>query len=172
MIRKLHSSDAAAVRRLRREALDGEPLAFSASPTEDQVQADGALEAYLVHPTKAIFGALDAASPSDLIGMAGIAREAGAKNRHKARVWGVYVTPARRGAGIGRSLVEAAIEFARSLEGVTHIHLAVAESGLAAQALYEQLGFRTWGTEPAAIRVGEVSVAEYHMVRALEPGAA
>jgi catechol-2,3-dioxygenase len=69
-------------------------------------------------------------------------------------------------------LVETAIEFARSLDGLTHVHLAVAESGQAAQALYEHLGFRTWGTEPAAIRVGEVSVAEHHMVRALGPGAA
>jgi ribosomal protein S18 acetylase RimI-like enzyme len=58
------------------------------------------------------------------------------------------------------------------LDGLTHVHLGVAESGQAAQALYEHLGFRTWGTEPAAIRVGEVSVAEHHMVRALGPGAA
>jgi L-amino acid N-acyltransferase YncA len=74
--------------------------------------------------------------------------------------------------GSGRALVETAIEFARSLDGLTHVHLAVAESGQAARALYEHLGFRTWGTEPAAIRVGEVSVAEHHMVRALGPGAA
>jgi GNAT superfamily N-acetyltransferase len=74
-------------------------------------------------------------------------------------------------AGIGRALVEVAIEFARSLDGLTHVHLAVAESGRAAHALYAQLGFMTWGTEPAAIRVGEVSVAEHHMVRALRPGA-
>jgi ribosomal protein S18 acetylase RimI-like enzyme len=132
------------------------------------VQVKGALEEYLAHPTRAIFGAVE----PDLIGMAGIAQEEGAKSRHKARLWGVYVIPARRGLGIGRALVEAAIEFARSLDGLTHVHLAVAESGQAARALYEHLGFRTWGTEPAAIRVGEVSVAEHHMVRALGPGAA
>ena len=34
-----------------------------------------------------------------------------------------------RGAGIGRALVQAAIEFARLLDGLTHVHLAVAESG-------------------------------------------
>jgi hypothetical protein len=48
----------------------------------------------------------------------------------------------------------------------------VAESGYAAQALYAHLGFITWGTEPAAMRVGGVSVAEHHMVLALHPGAA
>ena len=163
MIRRLLPADADAVLRLRREALEREPLAFSSSPGEDRVQVKGALEEYLAHPTRAIFGAVE----PDLIGMAGIAQEEGAKSRHKARLWGVYVIPARRGVGIGRALVEAAIEFARSLDGLTHVHLAVAESGQAAQALYEHLGFRTWGTEPAAIRVGEVSVAEHHMVRAL-----
>jgi ribosomal protein S18 acetylase RimI-like enzyme len=166
MIRKLLLADANAVLRLRREALEREPLAFSSSPTEDRVQVSGAVEEYWAHPTKAIFGAF----APDLIGMAGIVQEEGAKSRHKAQLWGVYVTPARRGAGIGRALVEAAIEFAGSLDGVTHVHLAVAESGQAARTLYEHVGFRTWGTEPVAIRVGEVSVAEHHMIRELGPG--
>jgi ribosomal protein S18 acetylase RimI-like enzyme len=168
MIRRLLAGDADAVLRLRREALEQEPLAFSSSPTEDRVQVRGALEEYLAAPSKAIFGALE----PELVGLAGLAQEEGAKSRHKARLWGVYVTPARRGLGIGRALVEAAIEFAQSLDGLTHVHLAVAEPGRAAQALYRQLGFTTWGTEPAALRVGDVTVAEHHMVRGLHPGAA
>jgi ribosomal protein S18 acetylase RimI-like enzyme len=168
MIRRLLPGDADLVLRLRREALEQEPLAFSSSPTEDRVQIRGALEQYLASPTKAIFGAFE----PELVGMAGIAQEEGAKSRHKARLWGVYVTPARRGLGIGRALVEAAIEFAQSLDGLTHVHLAVAEPGRAAQALYQHLGFTTWGTEPAALRVGDVTVAEHHMIRALHPGAA
>ena len=35
----------------------------------------------MAHQTRAISGAIDAASRSDLIGMAGIVQEAGAKNR-------------------------------------------------------------------------------------------
>jgi ribosomal protein S18 acetylase RimI-like enzyme len=166
MIRRLLPADADAVLRLRREALESEPLAFSSSPTEDRVQMPGMLEQYLEQRTKAIFGAFE----PDLIGMAGITQDEGAKNRHKARLWGVYVAPSSRGTGVGRALVEAAIEFARSLDGLTHIHLAVAESGRAAQALYLRLGFRAWGTEPAALQVGEVNVAEHHMVLALRPG--
>jgi ribosomal protein S18 acetylase RimI-like enzyme len=168
MIRRLLLTDADAVLRLRREALESEPLAFSSSPTEDRVQMPGMLDQYLAHRTKAIFGAFE----PGLIGMAGIMQEEGAKSRHKARLWGVYVVPSGRGAGVGRALVEAAIEFARSLEGLTHVHLCVAESGHAAQALYSRLGFRTWGMEPAAMRVGEVSVAEHHMVLALRPDGA
>jgi ribosomal protein S18 acetylase RimI-like enzyme len=168
MIRRLLPADADAVLRLRHEALEREPLAFSSSPAEDRVQVPGVLEEYLAQQTKAIFGAFE----PDLIGMAGIVQEEGVKSRHKARLWGVYVAPSSRGAGIGRALVAAAIEFARSLDGLTHVHLAVAESGRGAQALYVHLGFTTWGTEPAAMRVGDVSVPEHHMVLALRPGAA
>jgi hypothetical protein len=59
MIRKLLPADAEAVLRLRREALEQEPLAFASSPAEDRVQVKGALEEYLAHPTRAIFGAVE-----------------------------------------------------------------------------------------------------------------
>ena len=167
MIRRLLPSDADAVLRIRREALEREPFAFSSSPAEDRMLVSGALEEYLAVPGRAMFGALE----PTLVGMAGIIREDSAKSRHKARLWGVYVTAEWRGQGIGRGLVEAAIDFAQSLDGLTQVHLAVAEPGRAAQELYRHLGFTIWGTEPAALRVGDVSVAELHMVRVLRPGA-
>jgi ribosomal protein S18 acetylase RimI-like enzyme len=52
----------------------------------------------------------------------------------------LYVVPERRGRGLGRALMEAAIAHARS-RGATHMELGTAESDLAARALYESLGF-------------------------------
>ena len=52
----------------------------------------------------------------------------------------LYVVPARRGHGIGRALMEAAIEAARA-EGATHMDLGTGEDDAAARALYESLGF-------------------------------
>lgn len=52
----------------------------------------------------------------------------------------LYVVPARRGHGMGRALMEAAIEIARA-EGATHMDLGTSEDDTAARSLYESLGF-------------------------------
>ncbi len=52
----------------------------------------------------------------------------------------LYVVPGLRGNGIGRALVEAAIETARG-EGATHMELGTSEDDRAARALYESVGF-------------------------------
>jgi ribosomal protein S18 acetylase RimI-like enzyme len=52
----------------------------------------------------------------------------------------LYVVPAHRGQGLGRALMEAAIELARR-EGAADMHLGTAEDDVAARALYESLGF-------------------------------
>jgi GNAT superfamily N-acetyltransferase len=52
----------------------------------------------------------------------------------------LYVVPDRRGRGIGRALMHAAIELARR-QGATEMSLATGEDDVAARALYESLGF-------------------------------
>jgi ribosomal protein S18 acetylase RimI-like enzyme len=52
----------------------------------------------------------------------------------------LYVAPARRGAGLGRALMEAAIRTARERGAVT-MDLTTTEQDVAARGLYESLGF-------------------------------
>lgn len=52
----------------------------------------------------------------------------------------LYVAPARRGEGLGRALMEAAMEVAHR-EGATHMDLGTSEDDVAARGLYESLGF-------------------------------
>ena len=52
----------------------------------------------------------------------------------------LYVVADRRGRGVGRALMEAAIELARG-EGADHMDLGTSEDDVAARALYESLGF-------------------------------
>lgn len=52
----------------------------------------------------------------------------------------LYVVPDRRGQGLGRELLEAAMELARS-EGADYMDLGTSEDDAAARALYESLGF-------------------------------
>jgi ribosomal protein S18 acetylase RimI-like enzyme len=59
----------------------------------------------------------------------------------------LYVVPGRRGQGLGRALMEAAIETARD-EGAGYMDLGTAETDTAARALYEKLGFSNTEGKP------------------------
>jgi ribosomal protein S18 acetylase RimI-like enzyme len=52
----------------------------------------------------------------------------------------LYVVPDRRGKGLGRAMMQAAIAVARE-RGADHMELGTGESDTAARALYESLGF-------------------------------
>jgi ribosomal protein S18 acetylase RimI-like enzyme len=52
----------------------------------------------------------------------------------------LYVAPARRGRGLGRALMNAAIELARE-RGSAWMDLGTSDDDVAARALYESLGF-------------------------------
>jgi ribosomal protein S18 acetylase RimI-like enzyme len=52
----------------------------------------------------------------------------------------LYVVPPLRGRGLGRSLMNAAMELARG-EGANYMDLGTAETDVVARALYESLGF-------------------------------
>ncbi|MBA3866105.1 MAG: GNAT family N-acetyltransferase [Solirubrobacterales bacterium] len=60
--------------------------------------------------------------------------------RPEAHLQELYVVPERRGGGIGRALLEAAMAAAREA-GATGIDLNTGETDTAARALYESAGF-------------------------------
>ena len=60
----------------------------------------------------------------------------------------LYVVPDLRGQGIGRALLDAAIDAARA-EGATHIELTTSEADTAAIGLYESSGFTNREGSPA-----------------------
>ena len=59
----------------------------------------------------------------------------------------LYVVPGRRGQGLGRALMEEAMDVARA-EGATYMELGTGEDDVAARALYESLGFDNHGGRP------------------------
>lgn len=81
--------------------------------------------------------------------VAGVEPEGFAVLRFRRSIWGkdlecyvaeLYVVPPRRGHGIGRALMEAAIEHARE-RGAGYVELGTSHDDVAARALYESLGF-------------------------------
>ena len=159
-IRILTEADAEPLFALRREALQQAPLAFLSSPEDDIASSVAAVAALLRAETgSAVFGAFAPA----LAGMAGLYRERHAKAGHKVHLWGFYVRSSARRQGLGRRLLDAALDHACGLEGVTSVRLSVSAAAPEARILYERAGFRVWGREPAALCYYGEMVAEDHM---------
>ena len=64
----------------------------------------------------------------------------------------LYVVPQRRGRGIGRALLDAAMEAARR-RGAAHIDLGTSEDDTAAIGLYERCGFTNREGHPGGPRM-------------------
>ena len=165
MIRVVTEEDLDAYVALRRRSLLEEPLSFGASPADDFAASPEALRASLGRaPEWMLFGAFE----EDLAGAAGLLRDRHVKAAHIVHLWGMYVVPPHRGRGLGQALLEACIRHARSLDGVTAIHLGVTSAAAEARRLYERAGFRLWGTQRDALRHEGHAVDEHHMALALE----
>jgi len=169
-IRFLHGGDASEYWRLRLEALQGDPEAFSSSAEEHQSLSLEEVRKRL-GSGEADFFVVGAFDDGCLIGTAGFYREKGPKVRHKGRVWGVYVTPEKRGRGIGRKIMQTLVERAAGIEGVDQILLSVTTTQSAAAHLYRSLGFGSFGCEPRALKIGDRFIDEEYMVlRVKRPG--
>ena len=159
-IRILNPTEAGELFRLRRGALLDSPMAFLASPEDDSASSEAAVSGLLkTQRESAVFGA----RTPELVGMLGLHRVTQRKAAHKVNLWGMFVLPAYRGQGVAAQLLDAAIRHARTLDGVTSVHLSVSDSAVAARHLYEKAGFETWGVEPDAIRFEGRSVGECRM---------
>ena len=161
-IRHLGPEDAAPYAAFRRAALLDSPLSFMSSPEDDSACSADAVRERLRQgsPDSIIVGAF----APDLVGTLGLYRDGHIKAAHKVHLWGMHVLPTHRRQGIGARLLEAAIQHARSMPGVTIVRLSVSSTAPNAQRLYERAGFRIWGTEPDSLRHNGQSATEYHMV--------
>ncbi|MBM3116140.1 GNAT family N-acetyltransferase [Jeongeupia naejangsanensis] len=77
-------------------------------------------------------------------------------------VLGIGVAKAFRGKGVGRTLIEAAIEKARN-RGITRIELTVRADNLTARNLYEKLGFLVEGLQRNGWRLHGQYFDVHHM---------
>jgi ribosomal protein S18 acetylase RimI-like enzyme len=144
-LRRLTPEDAALYREIRLEALADSPDAFASTLESER---DRPLESFAARLADAdVVGAFDGPR---LAGVAGFYVQAGPKHAHKGMLWGMYVRPAYRGAGIGRVLVEAVIAHAR--QHVELLQLFVVSDNAAARRLYTSLGFVEYGVEQHATK--------------------
>jgi ribosomal protein S18 acetylase RimI-like enzyme len=151
-IRRLAAADAAEFQALRLRGLLESPEAFGSTHADEVDRPLDAVAAQLGDPAKGFVlgAALEAGGP--LVGLTGCYRESARKRRHVAVIWGMFVSPEARGRGVGGALLDAALAGAAAWEGVEQVTLTVVTEKVAARALYVSRGFRSFGTEPRALR--------------------
>ncbi len=150
-LRRLLSENAPIYRAIRLEALQNSPDAFSST---FEVENDRPLDWFGARLADAFV--LGAFRGSQLVGVAGFYVQPGPKHAHKGMLWGMYVRPQHRAAGVGRMLVDAIIRHAR--RHVELLQLFVVSENAPARRLYSSLGFVEYGIERHATKYR----GEYH----------
>jgi ribosomal protein S18 acetylase RimI-like enzyme len=79
-----------------------------------------------------------------------------------AQVISMWVDPGFRRAGVGKALIEAVVDWARS-RAVRELKLMVTSVNRGALAFYERMGFRMTGE--TAVYPNDATITEYEMVR-------
>jgi RimJ/RimL family protein N-acetyltransferase len=149
-IRQLTPGDAALYRSIRLEGLKESPEAFGS--TFDAEFTKPLAWFFDRLSSSVVFGAIRDAKLLDakILGVAGFAVRDGEKEAHKGLLWGMYVRPDARGAGVARRLVEAVIDYARP--HVELIQLSVVVGNEQARRLYARLGFVEYGIEKNSLK--------------------
>ncbi|MFM8769608.1 MAG: N-acetyltransferase family protein, partial [Rubrivivax sp.] len=162
-LRPLTHEDAQEFQRLRRQGLLESPSSFGSSHEEEVHKTPDQVRQHIASSVERVFLGLFAGA--ELVGMVGVGREQGLKERHIAFIRSMYVAPAARGQGAGRQLLDAALQQARAWHGVEQVTLSVTASNEAALRLYQAAGFMEVGRMPRALKVGPNYFDELMMVR-------
>jgi ribosomal protein S18 acetylase RimI-like enzyme len=149
LLRRLAAPDAEAFREVRLEGLRNHPEAFGSS-WEEESQKPLAWFAERLDNSVLLAGFTD---DRRILGIAAFAIQQALKTRHKGFLWGMYVRPEARGSGLAQALVEGVLSEARG--SVEEIQLTVVTTNAAAIRLYARHGFKEYGIERRALKVGD-----------------
>jgi RimJ/RimL family protein N-acetyltransferase len=149
-VRQLTPGDAALYRSIRLEGLNESPEAFGS--TFDAEFTKPLAWFFDRLSSSVVFGAIRDTKILDakILGVAGFAVRQEEKEAHKGLLWGMYVRPDARGAGIAWRLVEAVIVYARAR--VELVQLSVVVGNEQARRLYARLGFVEYGIEKNSLK--------------------
>ena len=167
-LRTLDETDAVAFRAIWLRALREHPEAFGAAWEEEQQTAEEIATRLRTEATPESF-TLGAFAGQTLVGIVSFRRWTQVKLRHSSSLSGMYVAPEVRGQGVGRMLIAEVVARARRLPGVQRIRLAVTATNVTARALYESLGFESFGIEPQQLLVDGQGYDVDWMVLSLHP---
>lgn len=156
-IRILIQGDWETWKQFRLDALKNSPENFGSSYEEELNWPDSDFQNELIKSD--IFGAFIGDA---LVSCAGFYILNSAKTKHRGVIWGIYTKPEYRKQGIAGALIQAIINHA--ISRVSQLHLKCVTSNLDAVRFYQKLGFKIYGTEPRALKIGDVFFDEHLML--------
>jgi len=134
-------------RDLRLTALQTEPTAFGSSYEEEANFTEAEWK-------RRTANALFAISDNRPIGTITYLINERVKTKHIAQIFGVYVDPNFRGRGVGRNMLEKALDLIGENKGIVKVRLTVNPQRTAAITLYKSLGFAIVGELKNELKVG------------------
>ncbi len=111
-----------------------------------------------------LFGAF---SEEKLVGVIAISRRLSQKFKHRAFIWGMYISNEFRQLKVGALLLAHVQSWAKNHQEVNVLWLQVTESNKPAVSFYKKHGFEIYGTEPQAL----FTQGEYHNVHYMQTSA-
>lgn len=141
----------------RLAALKNSPESFGSSHEEELNWPDSGFQDSLA--SSDIFGAF---IDNSLVSCAGFYSLNSEKTKHRGVIWGMYTLPEYRGQGVASALIQEIITHAKSR--VIQLHLTCVTSNLGAITLYQKQGFKIYGTEPRALKIGDTFFDEHLMI--------
>ena len=151
-VRRCGADNAALLRQIRLEALLDAPEAYGSTYDESRTFS---LERWADMAGSRVYYLGE--SEGQVVGMAAGGRNDDHPDTHW--LYGMYVSPSRRGSGLAPQLVEAVGEWARD-EGATALHLHVGSTVARARAFYEKVGFVLTGDAKVMERDPSMHVLE------------
>jgi ribosomal protein S18 acetylase RimI-like enzyme len=147
-IKQLSKEDWPSWKELRLEALRISPSSFGQTLEEALKRSDADFEQDV--SKGGIFGGF---IDDRLVSCIGFYSLTGVKTKHQGNIWGVYTQPEYRGKGIATAMLDTVILHAKTC--ALQIHLSCDAANHGAIALYQKHGFRIYGTEPRAFKIGD-----------------
>lgn len=155
-IRLLTVDDWQIWKNIRLEALQNSPENFGSSYEEEYNWSD--LEFQTGLKNSDVFGVF---IENALVACAGFYTLNFIKTQHRGVIWGMYTRPEYRKKGIASALMKYVIANARSK--VLQLHLTCVTRNLDAIHFYQKQGFKIYGTEPRALKIGDTFYDEHLM---------
>ncbi|MFS8130604.1 MAG: N-acetyltransferase family protein [Candidatus Dojkabacteria bacterium] len=153
-IRKAELKDYSAIKNLMLIGLKEDPTAFSVSFEEYEPNSEywwmGYINPFLTSVFQEMYLSFDGAN---LEGMVGITYDNKQRKKHIANFVWFYVEKSHRGKGIGRALIDKALEVLSTKKEITKLSLLVVATQEKAIEIYKKNGFEINGTLKKELKI-------------------